>query len=304
MAQMLYATRGWKKLQKEYAADNLYALRRKKLDALLTQPITGLSCEEIVIHYTSLSFLAMHCAVSAYMQDESLSQAEHWLCLSAQARGIVSAILPRNPRWEPALVKALPMEDLTAALLCGQLQGALDALRLIPAALEREKIPLWNGKPDTRIDQKQERCRKHLLLLQCDLYNGLLQGDAPQARQALAQLNALPWSPIAAQALLALLEHDTASFTAALTLHMKDFRATPYPGELNYTVLFWEALWQRQGGEPPINLADAPAALLKLPASDPRRLSEALCLPLPPLEADVVWNCVDLTKAGPKCRPL
>ena len=85
---------------------------------------------------------------------------------------------------------------------------------------------------------------------------------------------------------------------------MKEFRATHSPGELNYTVLFWEALWQRQGGEPPINLADAPAALLKLPASAPRRLSEALCLPLPPLEADVVWNCVDLTKAGPKCRPL
>ena len=118
MAQPLYATRGWKKLQQEYIADNLYALRRKKLDDLLTQSITGLSCEEMTLHYTSLSFLAMHCALCAYMQDGSLSQAEHWLCLSAQARGIVNTILPRNPRWEPAPVKALPMEDLTAALLC------------------------------------------------------------------------------------------------------------------------------------------------------------------------------------------
>ena len=304
MAQPLSATRGWKKLQQEYIADNLYALRRKKLDDLLTQSITGLSCEEMTLHYTSLSFLAMHCALCAYMQDGSLSQAEHWLCLSAQARGIVNTILPRNPRWEPAPVKALPMEDLTAALLCGQPQGALDALRLIPTALEREKIPLWNGKPDTRIDQKQERRRKHLLLLQCELYSGLLQGDDLQARQALAQLNALPWSPVAAQALSALLDGDTASFTAVLALHMKDFRAGPYPGELNYTVLFWEALWQRRGGEPPVDLADAPVALLKLPASDPLRLSEALCLPLPPLEADVVWSCVDLTKTGPKCRFL
>ena len=98
MAQMLYATRGWKKLQKEYAADNLYALRRKKLDALLTQPITGLSCEEIVIHSTSLSFLAMHCALRAYMQDGSLSQAEHWLCHSAQAR---TPFCPAIPAGSP-----------------------------------------------------------------------------------------------------------------------------------------------------------------------------------------------------------
>lgn len=136
-----------------------------------------------------------------YMQDGALPQAEHWLCFSTQARRIVNAILPRNPRWKPAPVKALPMEDLTAALLCGQPQGALDALRLIPTASEREKVPLWSGKPDTRIDQKQEQRRKQLLLLQCNLYSCLLLDDDPQARQVLAQFNALPCSPVAAPAL-------------------------------------------------------------------------------------------------------
>ena len=305
MGRMAYATRGWKKLQAAYSRENLSAVYRQKLCALLLRGISGLSYEETVIHYSSLSFLALYCAVSAYMQTGGLSQAECWLCLSAQARMAANAILPRNPRWAPGALSALPMEDLSAALLCGQSAAALDVLRMVPITLERERLPLWNGRPDRRVDQKQAQRRKRRLTLESGLYESLLRGGGDaQSRQLLAELDCLGWNPISCKALHALLEGDGAGFTEALTLHMKDFRAAPEAGELNNTVLFWEALWQRRGGEPPLDLSDAPAALLGLPPCDPARLAEDLGLSLPSFETEEVLRHVDTSKVGPAFVPL
>lgn len=242
------------------------------------------SCKEMVIRCTSLSFPSMHCALCAYMQDSSLSQAEHWLCLSAQARRMINTILPRNPRWKPAPVKDLPM-NLTCC----------PALRTAPSGLGGRENP----PPErTRIDQKQAQRRKRLLLLPCELYSSLLQGDAPPADPRPAKRP--PLGP-------RLLPEPYRPFWRATAQPSRrqegvSRRSLPRGAEVYRPPIGGPLAAAGRGA--PINLADASAALLKLPPSDPLRLSEALHLPLPPLEADMVWKCVDITKAGSKCRSL
>ncbi len=305
MPKLVYATRGWKKLQREYIADDLHTLRRGKLDELLLRrESSGFSCEEAVMYYASLSFLSAQCAVSRYMQTGVLDQAACWFCLSAEARRTADALLPHNPRREAARVAALPADDLAAALLCGNLPAALDRLDAVRAALDLEKAPSQGGRPPSRTDQRQDQRRRQRLTLACDLYGNLLQDRDSQAREALPALDGLGWDPLCSRCLHALLEGDGAGFTDALSQHMRDFRAAPTPGELNCAVLFWEGLWQRRGGTPPLDLADAPRALLDLPPCDPSQLSETLGLPLPSFDPALILQHVDINRVGPRFTSL
>lgn len=305
MVRMIYAARGWKKLQKEYLLGDLLSLRRKKLDELLLRDLSGSSYEEAVMHYSALSFLAAQCAVAGYMQTGGLEQAECWFCLSAEARRTANALLPRDPRWKPARAAEPPVDTLTIALLCGDLPAALDCLHAVQTALDREEAPAQHGgRPLSRADQRLEQRRRQRLSLACGLYEGLLRNDDPQARQALQALDALPWDPLLSRALHALLSGDAGGLAHALAQHTRDFRTTPDPGELNYALLLLEALWKRRGGEPPLDLAEAPRALLELPPCDPSRLAEALGLPLPSFDAEAVLRRVDPDKIGPKFMSL
>ena len=80
--------------------------------------------------------------------------------------------------------------------------------------------------------------------------------------------------------------------------------AAPTPGELNFAVLLWEGLWQRRGETPPLDLADAPRALLDLPPCDPSQLAETLGLPLPSFDPALILQHVDINKVGPRFTSL
>ena len=64
MKKLLYASKGWKKLQKEYIDENCFAQRSQKLAAVSQQDVTGFSYEEMIIHYGFIWSSALNCNCS------------------------------------------------------------------------------------------------------------------------------------------------------------------------------------------------------------------------------------------------
>ena len=130
-----------------------------------------------------------------------------------------------------------------------------------------------------------------------------MREDTQQARQSLAELSkshacSSPEFPI----LDAFLAQDCARFTEAITAHIRDYRLQAYPEAINYFVLFMEALFQKCGDFQPIDTADAPSAMLRLPPCDPATMGEKLNITLPSFDLDWLMKAVDPIKVGPQFK--
>lgn len=64
MSRLVFATKGWKRLQKEYREQDVLGMRTQKLHTVLEEDLSGSSVEEAVIHYNALSFFALDCGVA------------------------------------------------------------------------------------------------------------------------------------------------------------------------------------------------------------------------------------------------
>ena len=300
MKRTAYASKGWKALQADYIKRDLHALHVQKLHSRLSKDISGVSLEEAAIHYGFLSHSAICIPAARYMQTGVLEHAESYFCLSTLAKQTSCGLLAHNPRWESERTSKLQMPDsITAAVLCGLTPAALNLLAFDRMALEREKTPMWNGRPDTRIDRKQEERRKRRRALEIGLFESLLRQEDEPARRTLAELDSLRYTPSASQTIHALLDQDGPRFADAAALHMREFRQGPDAGEWNDFVLLMEFLYQKRDAYQPPDLADAPAALLSLPECAPSRLEERLGVPLPSFDVEALLPVLDLSKAGP-----
>lgn len=289
MKKLLYASRGWKKLQKEYIEQDIFDLRVQKLAAVSPQDVTGFSFEEMVIHYTFIGSCALDCGIAQYVQTGSFENIESYFYLASKARQISGAFWERNPHKKiPASANYQILWDfLTVAVLCGQIPAA--------EALLSESC--------AKLAYEENKAVKRRRSLEIDLYKHLLREDTQLARQCLAELgkslsNPSPELPV----LNAFLERDSARFTEAITAHMRDYRLQAYPEAINYFVLFMEALFQKQGAFQPIDAADAPAAMLSLPPCDPAAVGDKLNIPLPSFDFDKLMKAVDPVKIGPQFK--
>ena len=175
MKKLLYASKGWKRLQKEYIDQDCFALRSQKLAAVSQQDVTGFSYEEMVIHYGFIWNSALNCGIDQYVQTGSFTNMEVYFCLASKARQISSVFWERNPHKKiPTSVNfPIPWDILTAEILCGRTSAAEALL-----AESREKLTY-----------EQNRAIKKRWSIEIDLYEQLLREDTQQARQSLAELS-------------------------------------------------------------------------------------------------------------------
>lgn len=304
MNKLISATRGWKRLQKEYREQDILGARTQKLCAVLEEDLSGGSAEEAVIHYNALSFFSLDCGVAAYMQAAGTrEQTAAWFSLASLARRTVCGLMKSSPRRTFGSPVRLQLDLITAAVLCGEIQAALETLEVTRLGLTGENPPAEHGsRPRSRTDQRQEQERRRRLALEIDLYERVLQGEDEKALLALRGLEERRSDSPEQQVLCALLEGDGAAFRDALSGHMRAFRSTPDPEPLNWFVLLAEAVYQMLGGEVSLDLADAPSALLCLPACDPAEIGERLGLSMPEFDVDVLRSRIDWEKIGPKFK--
>lgn len=303
MSRLVSATKGWKRLQKEYREQDVLGMQTQKLRAVLEEDLSGGSLEGTVIHYNALSFFALDCGVAAYMQAGTREQTAAWFSLASLARKTVCGLMKSSPQKVFGHPARLQLDLMTAAVLCGDVPAALETLEVTRLGLTHESPPAGNGgRAPSRTDQRREQERKRRMTLEMDFYEGMLQGTEERALQALRSLEELRSDSPAQQVLHALLEGDEAAFRDALADHMKEFRSTPDPEALNWFVLLAEALYQMRGGEVSLDLADAPSALLHLPVCDPAGIGERLHLPMPEFDVNVLRSRMDWEKTGPKFK--
>ena len=289
MRKLLYASKGWKRLQKEYIDQDCFALRSQKLAAVSQQDVTGFSYEEMIIHYGFIWSSALNCGIDQYMQTGSFANMEDYFCLASKARQISGIFWDRNPHKKIPTSPNYPIQwdILTAEILCGQTSAAEALLAESRAKLAYE----------------ENRTVKKRRSIEIDLYEQLLREDTQQARQSLAELSkthasSSPEFPI----LDAFLAQDCGRFTEAITAHIRDYRLQAYPDAINYFVLFMEALFQKCSDFQPIDTADAPSAMLRLPPCDPATMGEKLNITLPSFDLDWLMKAVDPIKVGPQFK--
>lgn len=298
MGKMVYAAKGWKSLQKDYIARDLLALQTEKLNTVLREDISGFSFEEMTIHYTAMGHAAMQVGIAGYVQTGSLENAESYFCLASLAKRTGGRLLTANPHKQISQGHRIPLDYAALAVLCGCDSIAIDILETTALTFEyAQKQP-----QKSRRDQRQNDLQNQRVLLEIEFYTNLLQNRDAAAVQLLPKLDELPGEGLTLQAMRAFSELDNDRFFDALLQHMKAFRSTPYPEELNYFVLLMEALYQKRKPCRSLDLADAPAALLELPACDPERLEEKLGIPLPVFDMDVLLGKIDPNKTGPKFK--
>ena len=289
MKKLLYASKGWKRLQKEYIDQDCFALRSQKLAAVSQQDVTGFSYEEMVIHYGFIWNSALNCGIDQYVQTGSFTNMEVYFCLASKARQISSVFWERNPHKKiPTSVNfPIPWDILTAEILCGRTSSAEALLAESRAKLAYE----------------QNRAIKKRRAIEIDLYEQLLREDTQQARQSLAELSKAQ-SSLSPELLVlnTFLAQDCVQFTEAITAHIRDYRLQAYPEAINYFVLFMEALFQKHGDFQPIDTADAPSAMLCLPPCDPTTMGEKLNITLPSFDLDWLMKAVDPVKVGPQFK--
>lgn len=303
MRRIKYAAKSWERLKLDYIHGQLHMIHTHKLQALLPLDISGFGFRQAASHYTLMSHSAACAAVAGYMEAGTWENAEFYFHLSTLAKQTARGILEHDPSWEFERVSRLQMLDnITAAVLCGLTSAALNLLASDRLALGREKTPMWNGRPDTRIDRKQEQRRKQRRALEIGLFEKLLRQEDGGARAALEELDGLQYDPLASQVIHALLDQDGPRFADAVVLHMREFRSGPDAQELNDFVLLMEALYLKRGPCRLPDLADAPAALLALPECEPARLEEVIGGPLPVFDIEAVLSKIDPDKTGWKIQ--
>ena len=57
MKKIIFATKGWKTLQRDYMSQDLYTMHLQKLHTYLQQDVSNYSFEEMIIHYTDYEHL-------------------------------------------------------------------------------------------------------------------------------------------------------------------------------------------------------------------------------------------------------
>ena len=289
MKKLLYASKGWKKLQKEYIDENCFALHSQKLAAVSPQDVTGFSYEEMVIHYGFIWSSALNCGIDQYMQTGSFANMEDYFCLASKARQISGIFWERNPHKKiPTSANyQIQWDILTAEILCGQTSAAEALL----------------AESRAKLTYEQNGAIKKRRFIETDLYEQLLRGDTQKARQSLAELNKVQTNPSPESLVLnAFLAQDCAQFTEAITAHIRDYRLQAYPEAINYFVLFMEALFRKYNDFQPIDTADAPSAMLRLPPCDPTIMGEKLNIILPSFDLDWLMKVVDPIKVGPQFK--
>ena len=136
MGKMVYAAKGWKRLQKDYIAQDLLALNTKKLTAILREDISGFSFEEMTIHYGAVSHAAMLIGIAGYVQAGSFENAEYYFCLSSLAKRTGNRLLTANPRRQIFQGHKIPLDNVALAVLCGCGSIAIDILETTALTFE------------------------------------------------------------------------------------------------------------------------------------------------------------------------
>ncbi len=295
MRRIMFASKGWKTLQEDYISEDSHGMHLEKLHLYLQRDISGYSYEEMTIHYGFLSHSALQTAVAAYMQTGTVEHAEHYFYLAARAKAAGDALWAANPHPQkrPQQGLEIPLDCVMAAVLSGCVPAALGMLEKIRLTFEMEPPGKHRG------NSRQDETRKGRILLETNFYESLLNADDERAGRLLPDLEALSCDTLALQVMRAFLEQDQERFLDALIQHMKEFRKTPYPEELNYFVLIMEALYQRRSPLDPLDLADAPASLVKLPECDPALAEERLGVRFPSFDVEALLEKIDKKKIGP-----
>lgn len=298
MKKLIFAASGWKKLQKDYIEKDLRALNVRRLHKVLEEDLSGYSFEEAVIHYTAMSLSAMMTGVAGYMQEGTLEHAEYYFYLSVMAKLSASQLMIANPHKQAEQAQEIQMDCMALAILSGCVPAALGLLDAAETILEQEQ------KQSDRNQKNRQQAvnRRKRISLETAFYRSLLQNNDEKARSLLSDLSEFRPDDPFMQVLRAFFSQDDEAFSNALIQHMKEFRNTPYPGELNYFVLFMEALYQKRRSAAALDFADAPAALLKLPECDPTRTKEAIGIDLPGFGLDDILRVLDKNKIGPKFK--
>ena len=277
---------------------DLHTVHSQKLHNFLQQDVSGYSFEEIVIHYGFIGHSAAQTSIAGYIQTGTFENAENYFYLAAKANEISDKLWIANPHKQPQQGQEIQFDRLMAAVLSGCTSSAIDMLEKARMTFEEE--PKQPGK--SRKDCQQSEKRKKRISLEIDFYESLLRNDDEKAHQLLPELDEFhPDTPML-HAMHAFFEQDSEQFTQALIQHMKEFRNTPYPEELNCFVLVIEALYLKRKNFDPLDLADAPALLLKLPECNPALVEERIGLHLPSFDVGELLKMIDKEKIGPKFK--
>jgi len=129
-------------------------------------------------------------------------------------------------------------------------------------------------------DSQQNEKWKKRISLEIDFYESLLKCNDEQVRQLLPVLDEFHHDIPVLRVMHTFFERDNEQFWKALVQHMKDFWNISYPGELNYFALVMEVLYLKRNRYDPLDFADAPALLLKLPECNPALVGEKIGLSL------------------------
>lgn len=256
---------------------------RDKLSKLTQQDISGYSFEEMIIHYGFISHAATQYVISNYVQTGSLSDAEYYLSLATKAKQISNMLVERNPRWVSKQAIPIQIENITIAVLCNLISDAISMMEISESSLKFEQ------------NRKQQR----KVAMEIKLYKSLLQDNTHEICQCIQELNSINYDPIALNVFHAYMEKEPILFIDALISHMREFRLTPYPEDINYFVLLMESLYQKHTSFELLNLADAPAEMLSLPEWNPLLFNTQIGLSLPTLDLTEILKQVDKNKVGP-----
>ena len=299
MKKLMYATKSWKILQKDYLSRDLYTMHLQKLHDLLKQNVSGYSFEEMTIHYGFISHAAMQMSIANYMQRGTFENAECYFYLASVAKATSDNLWIANPHKQVQQGQDIQLDCILAAVISGCLSSAIDMLEKT-----RKTFAGVHGHPTkSRKDSQQNDQRKKRILLELDFYENLLQNRDEQAQQLISELKMVHSDTLFLQVINTFFEQDSSQFFDALVQHMKEFRKNPYAGELNYFVLFMEILYQARNCCELLDLADAPAMLLKLPKCDPMQIEKRAGIILPTLEVDKLLKLIDKSKIGPQFKP-
>lgn len=298
MKKIIFATKGWKTLQKDYVSRDLHTMNLQKLHTFLQQDGSNYSFEEMIIHYGFISHAAIQTSVANYIQTGTVENAECYFYLAARAKATSDNLWIANPHSQKQLPQGqdIQLDCVMAAVLSGCTSAAVDMLKKTRKTFEHEQQQPNRSRKDCQQDEK----RKKRVLLEIDFYESLLNGNDEQAYQLLSDLDSYHHDTLVLQVMHTFLEQDNERFGEALVQHLKEFRNTPYPGELDYFVLVMEALYQKRASYNPFDFADAPALLLKLPECDPTLIEKNLRIHCPSFDVNELLKSIDKNKVGPE----
>ena len=140
MKKIIFATKGWKTLQRDYMSQDLYTMHLQKLHTYLQQDVSNYSFEEMIIHYGFISHATMQASISNYMQTGAVENAECYFYLAARAKAISDNLWIANPHSQKHLSQGqeVQLDCIMAAVLSGCTSAAVDMLEKTKKTFEHE----------------------------------------------------------------------------------------------------------------------------------------------------------------------